>query len=117
MISQEILGFVLAIAFGAAGPVTTVLFKTGEISAKGNKHPLAIMSFTALHGVNLALLVFYIFWVFLNWTHIVVLIISQLTIGELLYKKIRSTSGLWLASTFAAFIVAICEVLLITATY
>lgn len=104
----DLVGYLLVFLLGIEGPTTSRLFKTGEISLRSKEKPLMVLSYTLLHGIVLAVVLFYIAWNYFDWQHVMLYIITTLTLGQWLSNKI-SRSSAWVMTTVASVVAALCE--------
>lgn len=96
MDTSQILGFVLAASLGIDAPVSTRMYKTGELTEANKSSPLLILLYVSTHGLVFLSAIFYFSWAYLGWQHIAAFFVFYFAVGEWL-ASVKNKAAAWTA--------------------
>jgi hypothetical protein len=80
--TNEVLGYLMAITVAVSMTTGARLFKTGELNNISNRMPFVILVLTILYGASTAAAFLYFSWAYLNWIQIVVFFVAAILLGN-----------------------------------
>lgn len=97
----DYLGYVIATATSVACTTGARLYRTGQMKALSDSHPISTLCLTLLYGASTFTAFFYFSWAYLNWQQIALFFVILITAGDWLARQnsLRVVLGSFIAST------------------